>query len=352
MLQWEQFTQLVARHVMWAAAVMLSVAGLSAAQAAEAEVELAYPWSTLASDTEVLISGSVPPALPHDWPTTWRLVAENNRTLASGSCELQGAKPTRTFQFTLRTPMVRDGVALKTSLELSAAANAAAPRAAKHSQTLWVLPANPFALQQEKLKQWNILLYDPEKTLAPLLEKLEVPFVAIENPDTLAETKAGLLLIGEGVSFRQLPALWEVLMAAAARGIPVLCLAPGDGTLLLPGTAGSALPTPRRVTWRRNDVAPELDARLTWPLAVNDKPAARQFAVRGEGTQVVLDASADADGWPWLEIEYPARRGRLVLCGFKLTEHWKASPTSVWLLAAAMHYVATNKPIFSGEPSQ
>ncbi len=77
-----------------------------------------------------------------------------------------------------------------------------------------------------------------------MLEKARVPFTFTKNTAALGELREGLLVIGEGTAWRDYRSLGETIVKAAARGVPVLCLAPGEGTLVLPGTAGSDLPPP------------------------------------------------------------------------------------------------------------
>ena len=72
-----------------------------------------------------------------------------------------------------------------------------------------------------------------------MLEKARVPFTFTKNIAALDELREGLLVIGEGTAWRDYRALGEAAVKAAARGVPVLCLAPGEGRLVLPGTAGA-----------------------------------------------------------------------------------------------------------------
>ena len=117
---------------------------------------------------------------------------------------------------------------------------------ARYEQPLWFFPAHPFAQRAEWLKDLKITLFDPAVTTAPVLKAMEIPFEETRNVAALEELKEGLLLVGEGVSFEDERALPEMLFKAAARGLPVLCLAPAKGTLPLPGADNRALPAPRR----------------------------------------------------------------------------------------------------------
>lgn len=310
--------------------------------AAEEDLQLDYPWATLPGDTDTHVRCVLPQEFARGEQISWRLAAENNRTLASGEAAANG--PTVTLS--MRTPPVRDGVMLETSLQVSGSAEAqGGPRA----RTLFIMPPDPFAVTPKEWKKRNVRIYDPESSLIPRLEKLALEYEVIENPDALDDVRDGLLVIGEGVSFRDMPALWEGLNRVAASGVPVLCLSPADGTVELPGTAQSSLPSPRRVTWRRSDVTTAMHAHLAWPSVIDGSPAVRSFALRGEGASIVIDMAGEGSGWPWLEIDYAAPHGKLILCGLSLGPNWEASPTPAWLFAATLEYLVSNKTVTSGE---
>jgi hypothetical protein len=284
----------------------------------------------------------LPQDFAHGERISWRLSSENNRTLASGEAAANGPSVT----LPMRTPPVRDGVMLEASLQVLGAAKAhGVPREC----TLWIMPSDPFAVTPQEWKKRNVRIYDPEGSLIPRLEKLSLELEAIENPDALEGVRDGVLVVGEGVSFRDMPALWDSLHRVAANGVPVLCLSPADGTVELPGTAKSSLPSPRRVTWRRSDVATTMHTHLTWPSVVHGTPTVRPFSLRGEGASVMIDMASEDPGWPWLEIDYAAPRGKVILCGLSLGQFWDTSPTPAWLFAATMEYMVTNKPAISGE---
>jgi hypothetical protein len=326
--------------------VLAACAGLGAwSLAAEGDLRLEYPWATLRADADTQVTCGLPQDFVPGERISWRLASENNRTLASGETVPAAAGNAQSVSFSMQTPPVRDGVMLEASLQVRGAGAAPGePRV----RTLWILPPDPFAVAPDQWKKRNVRIYDPEDSLTPRLETLSLAHEVIDNPDTLVDVRDGVLVVGEGISFREMPALWDTLNRVAASGVPVLCLTPADGTVEMPGTAETSLPAPRRVTWRRSDVAADLHACLAWPSAVDGKPTLRPFSLRGEGASVMIDMAGHDPGWPWLEIDYAAPRGKLILCGMSLGQHWEASPTPAWLFAAMMEYLVANKPAFPG----
>jgi hypothetical protein len=199
---------------------------------------------------------------------------------------------------------------------------------------LWIFPRDPFADRSEWLKSLKITLFDPEGKTAEVLEKIRVPFTFTKNTSALDELSEGLLVIGEGTAWKDYRSLGETMVKAAARGVPVLCLAPGEGTLVLPGTEGADLPAPESLTLRQEDIITELDKRLdatAWPPA--GKIAASRLAIKSDRDQVVAEVSQAARAWPWLEMRYPAPKGRLLICGFGIIRQWEATPAARYLLS-------------------
>ena len=240
-------------------------------------------------------------------------------------------------------PEVKPGVVLKTRLRVQLQGVGAAKPEATHDHVLWVFPDDPFANRKEWLKGLKIALFDPEKTTAEPLKKLEVPFDEINSVPALGAVREGLLLVGAGVSFKDYPDLAETLNKAAANGLPVLCLARVGGTLPPPGTAPKA-PRPRAVAWRRADHITTLDARLdasAWP---EGKVVASTLTLKAEDGAVVAEASTEEDGWPWFEAEFPTKKGRLIVCGFGLIgKAWDAGPTPRYLFARLLEVLSDTK---------
>ena len=124
------------------------------------------------------------------------------------------------------------------------------------------------------------------------------------------------------------------MVKTAARGLPVLCLAPGKGALVLPGAVGAELPPPASLTLRRDDIITELDKRLdaaAWPA--NGLIESSRLRIKSDRDQVVAEASREPNAWPWLEVRYGTGKGRLLVCGFGIIRQWEASPTPRYLLS-------------------
>jgi hypothetical protein len=333
------------RHLLVLVAAAL-IGESSHARAADARLTLlpGEPWSDLFGDQEVKRSFQVRATEAWQGRVAWRFTA-GGQTLASGESPAAAApgKPA-TIAIRLPVPPVRDGVVLETRLVVAAyAAGAARPEATRGS-TFWVFPRDPFADRGEWLKARKITLFDPRETTAPVLRKAGVPFAQTRNVDALGGLREGLLVVGEGVSFKEERGLPEVLLRAASRGLPVLCLAPAEGTFPIPGVDHAPPPTPAGLAFRQQDVIGRLDRRLDTAWPPDGKVVASRIALRSDGTAVVGEAGTGADGWPWLEIEYPDKGGRLLLCGFGIITHWEAGPAPRFLFAQLLQLLAGEHP--------
>jgi hypothetical protein len=212
--------------------------------------------------------------------------------------------------------------------------------AADYEQTLWIFSPQPFADRAAWLKGLKITLFDPRETTAAVLRRNAIPFETAETSAALGDLKAGLILVGEGVSFEEEDALAAILVKAASWGLPVLCLAPARGTFPLPGADNPGLPTPQGMSLCRADLITRLDERLdaqAWsPASKNVISALSLKAMEGSVKAEVTDGS---QGWPWLELRY-ANRGRLVICGFGIIRDWDAGPAPRYFFARVLEKLA------------
>jgi hypothetical protein len=250
----------------------------------------------------------------------------------------------------LRVPFVREGVVAQAKLAVALIRDGQNAPAATYEKRLWIYPYEPFFDRASWLKSLKITLYDPKETTAALLKKMGVPFEEVRSAAALADLKDGLVLVGEGMSFDDERALPEILIKLAAAGLPVLCLAPAQGTLPLPG-ADNTLPAPSAFAFRGAEVITRVDKRLDahgWAGKVNARVLAIKTADGSVVAEIMEGRGSDGRGWPWLEMRYPGR-GRLVLCGFGIMSHWEAGPTSRFLFARTLEFLTDQRDT---EPDQ
>lgn len=294
----------------------------------------AASWSNVFSgkDVEVpfVIRGAASPG-----QATWTL-AIGPRQL-SGAADFDPKKPTH-FSVRVRTPDVKPGVVLKLVLTVTARSDQS-DALASCDKVLWVFSADPFADRRQWVENLKITLFDPAQTTAPLLKKAGLPFKETANTAELAAKTEGLVLIGGGVSFGDYPELWPALTKLAERGVAVLCLAPEAGALPLPSADGAA--GPEAVAFRKAGFIRRLDKRLDdagW--APDGKTAVRGASLKAEDRQVLAALGKDGE-WPWVEIDYPAPGGKLLICGFDFLgkDKWEAGPTPRYLFAALLTYL-------------
>jgi hypothetical protein len=250
-----------------------------------------------------------------------------------------GEKPLRVI-LRLRVPFVRPGLVVKGKLSVHVVGEGQCQPVANYKQVLWIFSPEPFAQRATWLKELKITLFDPKETTGAVLKKNEVPFEMAETSAMLSDLKEGLILVGEGVSFEEDDALAAILVKTAARGLPVLCLAPARGTFPLPGADNPGLPVPEGMSLLRREIITRLDARLdarVWsPAGKNVVGALSLKAVEGS---IKAEITAGSEGWPWLEMHY-ANRGKLVICGFGIIRDWETEPAPRYFFARVLEKLA------------
>ena|SRR6266545_4366913 len=302
-------------------------------------------WSAVFAEKAITFHYTVKAARDFAGQVAWTFAAENKTVLPKGrgTAVLKvAAGQSAEFKVPLEAPSLREGVAIPTTLTVSLLADGEKDAQAVHERTVWVFAADPFANRTKWLKDLKIALWDPDRQrkTAKSFESLKIPFEELPTAGNLAAVKEGLVVVGQGASFKDEPRLAEDLVEAARRGLPVLCLAPAEGSFVLPGArpGGDA---PGALRFRRQEIINEFDKRLdarSWPP--DGKVAASSLALKAEDGKVVVEVQPDGGAWAWLEIEYPQKKTRLSFTGFNLVEQWEAGPVPRYLLARLFEYLA------------
>jgi hypothetical protein len=294
-------------------------------------------WTTALAGTRATLEFSVRAGAGFKGRLIWTLAEVKSQRVLPGcrgeSALAAGGKGTATAKVVLAFPDVNPGAVLKARLTVSLVEEGTGTAVATLAKTIHLFYPNPFAGRTNVLRDLHIVLYDPDpagKTGAAL-KGLQVPFEEEKNLDALADRKNGVVVVGEGVSFQEDPGLADVLLKLARRGLTVICLAPTAGSLPFPGADQDG---GEDVSLFRRDIIRKLDKRLdvgAW--GAGGKVISSTLAVKaGEGS-VVAEVTGGVGGWPWLQVDYPQEKGRLIVCGFALLAHWQANPTPRYLFA-------------------
>jgi len=295
-------------------------------------------WSNVFADREVAFHYRVKSRNALQGRLGWALSADQ-RTLHRGETGVRlpvGGEAS--VAITLRAPGVREGVVLPASLAVQVH-DLQGKSLAQHECPVLIFASNPFAGRIEWLKRQKLTLFDPIGHTAKCLESVRVPFEQARRPAVIGELQEGILLIGEGISLDKFWGLDLAMVAAARRGVPVLCLAPSEGKLPLPGKAGDD-PLPASFVLQHEEAIARLDKRLdtaAWPP--DGRSVRSSLMIRAEREQVITAVEIGPKGWEWLEARYPAPGARLVVCGFGIVEHWNATPAPRYALARLLEYV-------------
>ena len=301
------------------------------------------------SGTEVTLRQVIRDPEPHFGRLVWSLSA-HGRSLRHGTVDVEhgGDGPTIT-DIRVPLPAVKDGVVLDTMFTV-ALVDRAGGRLATHSRPVRIFPANPFVNRRRWLEGLTISVFDPVGDTVGVFERSGVPFTPLRSATDIDGMRTGLLVVGEGTSWVDEPALPATLIAAAARGVSVLCMAPRDGSMPLP--AGGAAGGSERVNslgLRGVDMIAEIDPRLDWKDWSPDRTAVTtRMAVVAEGDAAVVRVGRAETGWAWLESRHDAGdapAGTLVICGFGIVTHWDATPAARYLLAGILSRLDFRPPL-------
>lgn len=117
----------------------------------------------------------------------------------------------------------------------------------------------------------------------------------------------------------------------------MILLAPADGALSIPGTDGHGLPegiVPGELRFAREHIIAELDKRFDaagWQGTDNTIPSSR-IVIESRRGRVEAAVSEKPSAWPWMEVRFPNNGGVLLVCGFRVIQHWDNGPTPRFLL--------------------
>ena len=297
-------------------------------------------WSNFYGGKEVVLHFSISAHESFKGVAGW-VLSSGGRTLARGERAV-AVEPGRAESLEVRfeAPNVKEGVALQGILNVSVFKQDSKGAAGSCEKNLWFFPRDAFAGQKERLKERNINLFDPEKKTVAVFSKAGIPFNELGNINVFEEVKNGVLIIGEGISFKDYRGLYEAMIKPAAGGIPVLCLSPAGGDIVLP-SADSDLPRPVAMFFKGKEVVRELDKRLdadAW--APEGKTLSSVIKLRGERDGIAGEVAKDDNGWPWVEMEFAGKAGnngqirqsRLIVCGFGIIEKWENGPAPQFLM--------------------
>ena len=324
----------------WIAWIVCSVTTAAAAADGGLTIEPREKWSGVFADSNVALQYVIAAEKSLDARLGWRFIIDQ-RTVGRGEIpvKIQPGGPVITT-VRLRIPHVKEGVIVEGQLEVAVSIGGTSRAAADHVRPLRIFPRNPFVDQSKRLEAAKITLFDPQRDTGRVFEKMGIPFSETGNVDSLKNRHGGILVIGEGTSFADYRGLPKIMVEAAARGVAVLCLAPSGGEMALPGTEGVELPQPKSLTLRRSDVIRDLDKRLdatAWPA--DAQVVATSLALKSDRDRLVAEVVEGAAGWPWIEADFPAKRGKLVVCGFGIVQNFDVGPTPRFLLARLIEYL-------------
>ena len=268
----------------------------------------------------------------------WRLAA-GTATVKAGEVAFTAApNAPAAVSIKIAVPPVKGGIVLRTTLAISVVEDRQTGPIATLERDLWVFPPDPFVGRSEWLKRLKITLYDPKGDTAKVLTAAKVPFEEAKDAEAVAAVREGVVIVGEGLSFKDAKGFGAALSELACGGVAVLVLAPAGGEVLIPGLGGPCSEL-GALSFRR-DIVRDLDKRLDasgWPP--DGRSVASSVTVKAGADTTVGAVKAGAEGWPWIEAHARAGKGRWALCGLGVIAKWDAGPTPRFLFVRMLEHL-------------
>ena len=315
--------------------VLVATSTIAVSADNQTHVTTVEQWTTAFADEEVQLTVRVDAKAAPSGKILWSHSA-NRRTITSGEVPLQpDGEFAATAKVMLRCPPLRDNIVLATSVSAEFVPEGQKSAVASFERTLTLFPTDPFSGRHEWTKQLDIELFDPEGKTATVFASMKLPHRQVHNPAALDHRpQAGILIVGEGTSMIKNRVVAEALWKAAAAGRRVILLAPSEGSLPWP-EAGNGIDggLPIDMRFARSQIISELDKRLdatAWRHTGHSVPAIG-LNLESDRRQILLTVSENAASWPWVTARYPEGKGVLVMCGFRIIEHWDDGPTPRYL---------------------
>ncbi len=279
-----------------------------------------------------------------DQPVAGRLLwsqSAQKRTLDRGEVDVRRMDDGQSqASFDLQLPEVRDGIIYQTHITAAFVPRGTDSAATKLKRSLWLFPRDPLAGRLTWAEELNLELFDPDGRTSEALESIDLPFRSLRRlsgagsddpPDESLRNR--VLLVGEGASLAN-GTLIDTAVEAALAGRRVIVLAPQEGVFDMPGLADGGNQNTGAFHLARQSVITEFDQRLdakAWHRVGNGIPF-RGLRIEAVRSRIQATFVTDGTGWPWLELRYPDSGGVLILCGFRIVEHWDNGPTPRYLL--------------------
>lgn len=272
----------------------------------------------------------------------WR-VAAGTATVKAGELALI-VKPDASAEISIKLtiPAIKEGVVLHTKLTVSVIEHDQKRPSASFEQDLWIFPKDPFADRSEWLKKLKLNLFDPKGDTAKVFTAAKIPFEECKSVEALLETKEGVVVVGEGISFKDEKELGTAVQKLAATGLTVLILAPSEGEVPIPGLGGPNGGV-EDLSFRR-EIVRRLDKRLDPDGWLPDgKVVASSLTVKMGEDVIGGEVMPGPGGWVWIEARHGTGKGRWAFCGLAVIAKWEASPTPRFLFAKMLEYLTDSQ---------
>jgi hypothetical protein len=283
----------------------------------------------------------------------YRLSAANH-TIASSEAALKGSDSPALLTRSVTLPPLAPGVTVALQATIAVIDAESREQLAVTNVTFHSFSPDAFAPQKAQLTQLRIALFDPERSTLPVFEEFDIPYTFVRSLESVITSDApspGAVVIGEGVAPADFPELWGQLNQLTVRGIPVLCLAlrGEDGDVLIHrgktrGGVRGGLFSVESLILKRHSALSGLDKRFdTHSWGPTRRLASESLGSITETGNYLF--RPDAKGWLWLEQTSTTGSAPVILCQFRIVEHWEASPVPRYMLLKLLEQVGYRKRI-------